>query len=170
VSKGTEVDPPYELPGQDTVEPLELPSPSRIVRPPVDRRDAVGGAVLSELLRDEAAPVVDVEGLGLAAALERPPEIVRGLPGPISEVGAGHHEVPGAIVQDGVNIDVSTDPDDTELVDIHLPEGIDVTPLEPLERLRLLGGPGHDPVAFQHPVDRDPSRPDAKAPQDGVDP
>src|SRR5580692_2535777 len=104
--------PPHEFLGEDPVEPLELPTSSRIVRPPVDHRDTSGGAVLPELLRDEATPVVDVESLGLAATLERPPEIVRGLTGPLSEVGAGHHEVPGPIVQDGVDVDMPPDPGD----------------------------------------------------------
>ena len=60
-------------------------------------------------IRDEAAPNVDVESLGLAAARERPPEVVGDFPAPLAEVGAGHHEVSGPIVQDGVHVDVPAD-------------------------------------------------------------
>ena len=159
----------HQLLGQGPVEPLELPSSSRVVRPPVDHRDAPGGAVLAELLRDEAAPVVDVEGLGMAAALERPPEVVRGLPRPLSEVGAGHHEVPGAIVQDGVDVDMPPDPGDAELVDVGLPKGVHVAALEPLERLGFLDDPDHEPMLPQEAVDGARADPDASPRQESVD-
>jgi len=170
VAQRTEVHPAHELLRQRTVEPLELPSTSGIVRPPVDHRDAPSGAVVTELPRDEAAPVVDVEGLGSAAAFERPPEIVGGLAGSLPPIRACHHEEAGTIVQDGVDVDVPSDPGDPELVDVHLPEGVHVTALEPFEWLRLLDDPDHEPVLPQEAVDR--ARADAypSPRQQGVDP
>lgn len=169
VAERSEVYPSHELLGEDPVEPLELPSPSWGVQSPVGHRDASGGAELPELLRDETSPVVDVEGLGLAAGPERPPKVVRGLASLLVEVGAGPHEVPGPIVQDGVHVDVASNPGDAELVDIHLPEGVDVSALEPLEGDRFLDGADHEPVALQHPVDGDPAHPDPPPSKDGVD-
>lgn len=163
-------DPPDELLGEDSVEPLELSSIPGVVGSPVDHGDTPNCAVCSKLLGDEATPVVDVESLGLAATLEPPPEVVRGRPGLSVKVGAGHHEVPGPIVEDGVDVDVPTDPADSELLDVHLPEGVDVAALEPLERLRLLDESNHEPVALQDPVDRDPAHLDAPAPKDGMNP
>jgi hypothetical protein len=64
---------------------------------------------------------------------ELPEEIVGGLPGSLPPIGTSHHKVARPIVQDGVNVDVSSNPADSELVDIGLPEGVDVAPLEPLE-------------------------------------
>jgi hypothetical protein len=68
-----------------------------------------------------------------------------------------------------VHVDVAADAGDTELVDIHLPEGVDVTPLESLERDRLLDSTDHEPVALQHPVDGGPAHPDAPTTEDRVD-
>jgi hypothetical protein len=72
VAERAEANPPYELLGEDPVESLEFPASSRVVRPPVDHPNALALEVLPNLPRDEATPVVDVEGLGLAPALERP--------------------------------------------------------------------------------------------------
>ena len=162
VPERTEVDPPDELLREDPVEPLELPSTPWIVGSAKDHRDASNLAVVAELLRDETTPVVHVDGLGRATVLERPPEVVGGLPSPLSEVGASHHQVSRTIVQDGVNVHVSSDAGDAELVDVHLPERVDVVPLEALERLGLLDDPDHEPMPLQHSMDRD--RADLNAP------
>jgi hypothetical protein len=60
------------------VEPLELPPAPRMIRPSVDHPDAPTLAVAPELLRDEAAPIVVVEGLRLAPTLGGPPQALRG--------------------------------------------------------------------------------------------
>lgn len=65
---------------------------------------------------------------------------------------------------------MSPDPRDAELVDVRLPERVDVPALEPLEWLGFLDGPEHEPVTLQHPVDGDPAHPDPAAPKDGMDP
>jgi hypothetical protein len=44
-------------------------------------------------------------------------------------------------------------PGGAELVDIHLPEGIDMSLLEPLERFGLLDDPNHEPMLPQEAVD-----------------
>lgn len=114
VAEGTEAYPSHELLSEEPVEPFELPSVSRAVRFPVDHRDTSRDAKLAELLREEAAAVVDVEGLGPAAARKRPPEVVRGLSAPLSKVGASHPQVSTAIVQDGGDVDMSPDPGDVD--------------------------------------------------------
>jgi hypothetical protein len=149
VAEGAEVNSPHELLSQDPVEPLELAAALGMVRSPIDHLDAPWLAVLPELLRDEAAPVVHVDRLRCPSLLEGPPEVVRGLDRPFSPIGSRHHEESGAVVEDGVHVDVSPDAGDSELVDIHLPERIDVTPLEPLERLGLLDDANHEPMALQ---------------------
>jgi hypothetical protein len=65
---------------------------------------------------------------------------------------------------------MSTDPGDAELVDVRLPERIDLAPLESLERLEFLDGTVHEPVTFQHTVHRDPGHLDPAATKDGMDP
>jgi hypothetical protein len=170
VAEGAEVHPPHELLGEDPVESLEFPASSRVVWPPVDHSDALALEVLPKLPRDEATPVVDVEGLGLSAAFERLPKVVRGLPRPLSEVGSGHHEVSGAIVQDGVRVDMPPDPGDAELVDIRLQEGVHVAPLESLERERLPNDRDHEPVTLQDPMDGPPTHLDPPTGEEGVDP
>ena len=160
VAERAEVHPPHELLGEDHVEALQRPSPSRMVRSPVDHRYALLLAVAAELSRDDAAAVVDVESLGLTAALERPPEVVGSLSGPFSTVGAGHHEVTRTIVQDGVDIGVPSHPGDAELVDVRLPEGVHVPPLEPLVGERFADVPDHEPVTLQDPMDRPPGQHD----------
>ena len=69
VRQGTEPNAPHELLSQGLVEPLQLPSPLGMVGAPVDHMDTVLLAVAPELLRDEAAPVVFVDGLGRPPAL-----------------------------------------------------------------------------------------------------
>jgi len=63
-----------------------------------------------------------------------------------------------------VDVDVPSDPGDAELVDVDLPERVDVTSLEPLKWRGFLDGADHEPVALQHPVDGDPAHPDPAAP------
>jgi hypothetical protein len=123
------MDPPHQLLGEDAVEAFELPSPSRIVRATIDYGDPSLSTVAPKLLRYEATPVVDVELSRLATALGGPPEVVGGYSSSLSSVRAGHHEVPRTVVQDGVDIEMSSNPRASELVDVHLPKGVDVTPL-----------------------------------------
>jgi hypothetical protein len=68
VAEEAEAHPPHEPLDEDPVESLEFPASSRVVRPPVDHADALALEVLPKLPRNEATPVVDVEGLGLSAA------------------------------------------------------------------------------------------------------
>lgn len=138
MTERSEADAPDERLGEDSVKPLELSSTSGVVGPPVDHGATQSRAVCSKLLGDATTPVVDLQSLGLAVTLERPPEVVRGLPGPLVKVGAGDHEVPGPNVEDGADVEVPRAPADSELVNAHLPEGIDVAALEPLEQLRFL--------------------------------
>jgi hypothetical protein len=49
---------------------------------------------------------------------------------------------------------MSTDPGDAELVDVRLPERIDVPALEPPEGLGLADDPNQEAVALQDPMDR----------------
>lgn len=170
MAEGSEADPPDKLLAEDSVKPLELSLTSGVAMPPVDLGDTPSCLVYSKLLGAATTPVADVQSLGLVATLERPPEVVRVLPGPLVRVGAGDHEVPGPIVEDDADVDVLTDPADSEPVDVHLLEGVDVAALEPLERLRLLDVSNHKLMALQHPVERDPAHPDASAPRDGVNP
>jgi hypothetical protein len=65
---------------------------------------------------------------------------------------------------------MSTDPGDAERVDVHLPEGIDVAPLEPFEQLGILDGTDHEPVTHQHPLHSDPAHLDPTTPKYRVDP
>ena len=169
VAEGAEVNPSHEFLREDPVEPLELPTTPRVVRPPVDHLDALLLAEALELSRDVAAPIVDVERLGLAPALERPPKIVRGFSGPFPPITSSHHEEAGAIVQDRVNVDLPAT-GDAELVDVHLPERVDVMPLESLEGLGLADNADHEPMSFQDPVYGHPAQLGPSPRQHGVDP
>ena len=53
VGQGCECDLRYQLPPEDLVVSLDLASPSRVIRPTVDRLDVVSGQLRLELLRDE---------------------------------------------------------------------------------------------------------------------
>lgn len=170
VAERVEVDATHELLGENPVKPLELPSTSRVVGAPKDHGDAPRFAVLAELLRDEATPVVDIDGVGLAAALQRPPEVVGGFPSSLSKVGAGHHQVSRAIVQDRVDIHVPSDAGDAELVNIHLPERVDVVALEPLERLGFLDDSDHEAMPLQDSMHRDRADLNSSPSENGMDP
>lgn len=61
-------------------------------------------------------------------------------------------------------------PGDAELVDIRLPEGVDVTPLETLEGDGLADDPDHEPVPLEDPVNGPPAQPNPSTAKDGVDP
>ncbi len=142
VRERTEVNSAHEFLGQRIVEALQLALTSRMVRPPIDHADAVRRALCSELLRDEASPVVDLDHRRGAPALERPPRVVRGLPSSLPNVGARHHQEAGPAIEDGVDVDVAPDPGDAELVDVDLPEGVDVALLEPPGGGEVSGRPG----------------------------
>ncbi len=47
---------------------------------------------------------------------------------------------------------MASDPRDAELVDVHLPEGVDVAALEALERDGLSDDPDHEPKALENPM------------------
>ncbi len=170
VRERTEPNATHELLGQRSVEPLQLPSSLGVVGAPVDHADAPLIAVAPELLRDEAASIVDVDRLGLPAALECPPEGVDRLASSFPPVGPGHDQVSRAIVQDGDDVDLPDDARDAERVGVHLPEGIDEAPLKPLERGGFLDDPDHEPVSLQDAMDRPPADLNASPGEDGVDP
>ena len=83
VAEGSEVEPTHEFLRQDAVKPLELPSPSRVIRSTIDHLGSRLLAEASELLRDEATPVVPINCLRISPALEGPPEVVDCLPSPL---------------------------------------------------------------------------------------
>jgi hypothetical protein len=101
---------------------------------------------------------------------ELPEEVVGGLPGPFPPIRPGHDEVARPIIQDGVDVDVPPHPDDSELVDVYLPQGVHMASLEPFERLGFLDDPDHEPMALEHPVDRAPADLDPSPVEQGVDP
>ena len=169
VAQRTEVDPPDELLGENPVESLELPPPLRMVRPSVDHSETLLLAVSPELLRDEAAPVVDIERLRPPSTLDGPPEIVDRLTSPLVPIGAGHHKVSRAIVQEGVEVDVPPNPGDAELVHVRLPEGVHVTALEAREGEGLPDDPNHEAMALQDPMDGPPAQLNSSAAENGVD-
>jgi hypothetical protein len=164
------VNPAHELLREDSVEPFQLPSTLGIVRSPVDQTDVVVAAELAELLRDEATAVVHGDRRGLPPALERPPEVVGGLVGPLPPMAAGHPQEAGPVIQNGVNVDLPLHSLDAEPVHVHLPEGVHEVSLEPLERLGLRDDPNHEPVPLQNAVNGPPARPDTPTGEDGVDP
>ncbi len=69
-----------------------------------------------------------------------------------------------------MDVDLPPHSRDAELVDVRLPQRVDVTALEPLERLGLLDDPNHEPVPLQNPMDGSPAHPDSPPAEDGVDP
>ena len=170
VSQGSEVNPAHELLRENPVEPLKLPSSPRVVGSSVDQLDVVTLAELAKLLGDEATPVVHVDCLGLTAALEGPPEVVGGLASPLPPIASSHHQEARTIIQNRVDVDLSPHSCDAELVNVHLPERVDVVSLEPLERHGLLDDPDHEPVPLQQAVNRTPAHSDPSAGKDGVDP
>jgi hypothetical protein len=68
-----------------------------------------------------------------------------------------------------VDVDVPPDPSDTELVNIHLPERVDVPALEPSERLGLANDPHHEAVALEDPMDGAGADRDPSPTKEGVD-
>ena len=170
VTEGTEVDPPHQLLGEDAVGAFELPSLSRVVRATIDHGNPSLSTVAPKLLRYEETPVVDVERPRLATAIGNPPEAFGGFLSSLSSVRAGHREVPKTVVQDGVDIDMPSNPRDSELVDVHLPKGVDVTPLEPPDRLRLPDDAYHEPMALEDAMGGARASPYPSPPKEGIDP
>ena len=170
VAEGLEADPTHEFLRQGAVKPLDLFTPSRVIRSTLDHLDPKLHAEASELLRDEAAPVVPVNRLRLPPALECPPEVVDGLRSPLPAVGAGHPQEARAIVQDGVDEDSSLHPLDAEVVDIRLPERIDMLPRKPCDDLGLADPTDHETVPLQRSMNGDPHDIHPAASEDHVDP
>lgn len=59
---------------------------------------------------------------------------------------------------------------DSELVDIRLPERIDMVSLKPLERQGLLDDPDHETMPLQKAVNGAPAHLDPSTVKDGLDP
>jgi hypothetical protein len=69
-----------------------------------------------------------------------------------------------------VDVGVSSDPGDSELVDVHLPEGVHMPSLEPLERQGLANYPDHEPMPLEDAMDGLPAQLDPAPAKDGVNP
>ena len=170
VAEGSEAGPNHEFLRPDAVKPLELPTPSRVIRSTLDHLDSRLLAEASELLRDEAAPAVHVSHLRLPPALECPPEVVDGLPSPLPAGCAGHHQEARAIVPDGVDVDLPLHPLDAEVVDLRRPERVDMLPPQPFDDLGLGDPTDHKTIPLQRSRNGDPRDLPPATSEDRVDP
>lgn len=87
-----------------------------------------------------------------------------------SPVGPRHHQEARAVVQDGVDVYLPFHPLDAEVVDVCLPERIDVLPLEPLDGLGLPDPADHEAVPLERSMDGNPRDLHPSASEDCVDP
>lgn len=110
VAEGSEADLTYEFLHPKAVNPLELSTPSRGMRSNIDHLNPILLAEVSELLREEADPVVHVNSLRPPPALECPPKVVDGLLTPLPAKGSGHYQEARVIVPDCVDVDLPSHP------------------------------------------------------------
>ncbi len=169
MGQGPEPSPTHEFLRQNPMESFDLPSTPWAVGPPVNDLDALFLAEPMELLRDEAAPIVDVDRLGLPPALEGPPQVDRLLRS-LSQVSSCHHEEGGPVVQDRVDVDLPLHPSDAERIDVGLPERVHLASLESLERLGFADNAHHESMPLEDPMDGSPTPANPSASEYRVDP